>query len=107
MSNVLNPTKFTITDPSATKDGVTGFNVKLGTKSGQYTLIAPVPSKDLTSIAAGQVTGPLTDLNQQLANGTWFAVATAINPQGESIASPEFIFDIQGVPSPPTSFTLA
>jgi hypothetical protein len=105
---VTNPTTFTIVDPVATQQGVTGMNVKLGLKSGTYTLTAPVPASDLTTEASGTITGKLTDLNLTLAPGTWYAVATAVNAGGESGPSPETSFVITPpAPSAPTTFTVA
>ena len=105
---VTNPVTFTIVDPVATAQGVTGFNVKFGKTSGTYTLIAPVPAKDLVTEASGTITAPIADLNVQLAAGTWFAVATALNVSGESPPSPETSFVIvPPAPSSPTAFTVA
>lgn len=107
MPNPVNPKTFTITDAVATAEHVTGFNVKLGRASGTYTLVAPVPSADLSTLGSGVVAGAITDLNLQLAPGTWFAVATAVSANGESLASPEAVFDIvPPPPSPPTSFVV-
>ena len=45
MTAVVNPTTFTITDPSITAQNVTGFQILLGkTTGGPYTLTAQVPS---------------------------------------------------------------
>ena len=108
MANKVNPTKFTIVDPVATAQGVTGMNVKFGRASGVYTLSAPVPAADLATEATGTVTGNLADLSVQLAAGTWFAAATAVNQFGESVPSGEDVFDIvPPPPSPPTSFTVS
>ena len=103
MSGPVNPTTFTITDPLIAAENVTGFNVSLGqTPGGPYTLKAPVPAADLVGdAAAGSVTGKIADLNEQLAPGQWYAVASAVNANGESSNSPEVAFTI--VPPPPTA----
>ncbi len=105
----VNPKTFTIVDPTASAEGVTGMNVKFGrTTGGPYTLVAPVPAKDLSTEASGTVTGALSDLESTLAPGNWFAVATAVNSAGESAPTAEFAFSITPpLPSAPTSFTLA
>jgi hypothetical protein len=109
MSGPVNPTTFTITDALVTAESVTGFNVSLGqTSGGPYTLKAPVPAADLANDASGSVVGKIADLNEQLAPGQWYAVASAVNANGESANSPEAAFTI--VPPPPTApsaFTLA
>lgn len=107
--NPVNPTTFTITDPVASAEGVTGFNVDLAQKAGgPYTLKAPVPAADLSTEATGTITGNIADLKLQLAPGTWYAVATAVGPSGESLASPEVAFDIvPPPPSAPTGFSVA
>lgn len=108
MANPVNPKTFTITDPVAAAEKVTGFNVKLGRASRAYTLVAPVPPADLTTLDSGVIAGSLSDLNLQLAPGTWFATATAVSANGESINGPEAVFDIvPPPPSPPTGFSIA
>jgi hypothetical protein len=105
----INPKTFTIVDPVATAEGVTGMNVKFGrTTGGPYTLVAAVPTKDLATEDSGTITGALSDLESTLAPGDWFAVATAVNAAGESAPTPEVAFQISPpLPSTPTSFTLA
>jgi hypothetical protein len=109
MTGPINPTTFTITDSLVTAENVTGFNVALGqTSGGPYTLKAPVPAADLTNDASGSVTGKIADLNEQLQAGQWYAVATAVNANGESLASPEAAFQIvPPVPTAPSAFTVA
>lgn len=109
MAIVNNPVQFTIVDPKIAVENVTGFNVEFGLKSGVYTLKAAVPAKDLVGdAAAGSVTGPISDLNTQLAPGTWFAAATAVNANGESAVSPETSFTITPpLPSAPTGFSVS
>jgi hypothetical protein len=105
---VVNPTTFTITDTTATSEGVTGFNVEFGRASGVYTLKAPVPPADLITEASGKITGKLSELSVQLAAGIWFCAATAVSASGESVASPETSFSIvPPPPSPPTGFSVA
>ena len=109
MTLPVNPTTFTITDPTATSEGVTGFNVKFGqTPGGPYPLVAPVPPEDLATEASGVITGTLASLNEKLAPGTWYSVATALNAVGESDPSPEAAFTIEPPrPSSPTGFSVA
>ncbi len=105
----VNPKTFTIVDPTAAAEGVTGMNVKLSrAPGGPYSLVAPVPAKDLATEASGTITGALTDLAATLAAGDWYAIATAVNAGGESDPTPELHFQIvPPKPSTPTSFTVA
>ncbi len=96
---VVNPDTFTITDPTLQADQVTSMNVKFGTKSGTYTLVANVP---VSSPSSGVITGKVADLHQQLAQGTWFSACSAVSAAGESANGPETSFVIQAIPAPPT-----
>lgn len=111
MANKVNPTTFTIVDAVAVAEGVTGFNLKFGRATGNYTLTAPVPPANLSTEASGTISGKLADLNLQLAAGTWYVSATAVSPNGESNPGPEDVFDIvpppPPPPSPPTGFSVA
>jgi hypothetical protein len=104
---VTNPTTFTITDPDITSDNVTGFQVLFGqTSGGPYTLTAQVPQADIDA-ATGVASGTLAGLNQQLAPGTWYAVAQAINAAGDSPNSPEVeIVITPALPHAPTGFSV-
>jgi hypothetical protein len=82
-----NPTTFTIAEAAGQQ--VTGFQIQFGQVSGgPYTLIAPVPAADVAGGATG-ATGSIAGLNEQLAPGTWYAVANAIGPGGTSVNSSE------------------
>lgn len=109
MTIPVNPKTFTIVDAAAVAEGVTGLNVEFGRAAGgPYTLKAAVPAKDLTTLASGTVTGAISDLENSLAAGQWFCVATAVNVTGESAVSPETTFSIvPPPPSAPTGFSVA
>ena len=110
-SGITNPKTFTITDSTLVADQVTGMNIKFSTTAGgPYSLVAPVPAADITAEVGGLVSGTFESLNEKLAPGTWYGVATAVNATGESGPSPEFDFDIVAplpLPSAPTSFSVA
>ena len=107
MAAVINPTAFTITDPSITAQNVTGFQILFGkTSGGPYTLTAQVPAADINA-STGIVTGTIASLNETLAAGNWFAVSQAINAAGDSTDSPEAAFTIEAPPSAPTGFSVA
>lgn len=106
---IINPTTFAIAE--AAGQPVTGFQVQFGqVQGGPYPLVAPIPPADVSSDDTG-ATGTLASLNEQLASGTWYAVANAVGPGGVSTNSAEVQFQI--VPPPPvppaapTSFSLA
>jgi hypothetical protein len=107
---VKNPTTFQIVDTTLIADKVTAMAVSFGTVSGgPYTLIAAVPAVDITGAANGVVSGTLASLNEQLAPGIWYAVASATNATGTSGNSPEVAFEIVSalpLPAAPTGFTL-
>lgn len=106
--STVNPTTFTITDPNVTAEGVTSFDVDLGTKSGAYTLTASVPVSSVTvNATAGTYTGTISSLHESLAPGTWYCACRAVNAAGVSLESAETTFVIQAVPSAPTGFTVA
>lgn len=108
--NPINPKSFTITDAAVAAEAVTGFRVLLSqTDGGPYSLQADVPLADVTvDPVAGTYTGKLDDLHLQLAKGTWYAVAQAVNANGASANSPRTVFDIvPPLPSAPTGFEIA
>jgi hypothetical protein len=110
---VHNPTTFVITDPALTADSVTAFRVLFGqTPGGPYMLTSADDAlTNLTVNPDGTLTGTIAALNEQLAPGTWFAVAEAKNAAGYSANSPEASFVIDAppppVPSAPTGFGVA
>jgi hypothetical protein len=109
MATVVNPVNFTITDAKASSDGVTSVHILVGTASGgpyptTYALTAAEVSSGLSS---GTFTGTLASIGENLAAGTYFAVPTVTNGTGTSSNGPEASFQIQGVPSAPTGFTVS
>jgi len=114
MSNVQNPTTFTITDAKASAEKVTAFRLLLSqTQGGPYTLSSTddaLASLTQGTDPSGQATytGTIAALNLGLAPGTWYAVAEAKNAGGYSANSPEVAFDVvPPPPSPPTGFSVA
>ena len=105
----VNPKTFTITDTTASAEGVTGMNVKFGRATGgPYTLVAAVPAADMATESTGTITGNIADLESTLAPGDWFAVTTAVNAGGESDPSPEVHFQIAvPKPNPPSAFAVS
>jgi hypothetical protein len=101
---IINPTKFTITDPTGANDALTSFDVDFGRASGQYTLTASVPLANVTvDTTANTYTGNIADLHEQLGAGQWFVGCRAVNANGTSTESPEATFQI--VPPPPSAPT--
>jgi hypothetical protein len=111
MAVVVNPKSFSIGDAAAVSQGVTGFNVLVGTASGgPYTVSSASVALSALSNGSGTFTGnwTLLSFSPALANfTTYYSVAEAVNAQGASGNSPEVSFSLAAAPSAPTSFTLA
>lgn len=109
---VLNPTNFTIVDPVASTQGVTGMKIMVGTASGgpylfnMYNLTAAEIAAGIAS-GTGTFTGSLASVGENLAPGTYYMVAAAVNATGTGGNSPEVALTVQAVPSPPTSFSVS
>lgn len=107
--SVVNPTTFTITDPTFVTDEVTGMKLLFGSATGgPYPTSVNVPASDITAEVGGVVTGKIADLHLTLPGGIYYAVAEAVNSAGVSGNSPEYgPIQILPLPAAPTSFTMA
>ena len=106
---VLNPTNFTVSDPVASAENVTGVTILVGTVSGgPYTHSYPLTAAEISAgLASGSFTGTLASIGETLPRGTYFAVAKATNAVGASGNSPEVTFQVETAPSAPVSLVLA
>lgn len=94
---------FTWTDPLTNTDGspiaageISGYEIGIGTSSGQYTTLYQVTGAAATSFS--------TDVKTP---GSYFTAVRAIGP-ADSAWSAETTFSIaQPVPNPPTNFTVS
>ena len=111
MTVVVNPKGFQITDAAAAAQGVTSFNVLVGTATGgPYTASSASVALSALTLASGVYSGTWSELTYSpaLAPFTiYFAVAEAVNAEGVSGNSPEATFQIETAPSAPTAFTVA
>lgn len=107
--SVVNPTTFTITDPTFVADEVTGMKLLFGrTSGGPYPTEVDVPASDITAEVNGVVTGKIADLHLTLLGGIYYVVSEAVNSAGVSANSPEYgPIQILPLPAAPTSFTMA
>lgn len=104
----VNPNFMNVGDASAVADGVTEFDVMVGTQTGgpytASTATAPIgqmtDNAGIWTIAFNKLT-----FNPALPNGTFFAVAVAKSPGGTSGNSPEASFQVAGTPTAPTSLS--
>jgi hypothetical protein len=101
---VLNPTQFTITDPTAQAQGIIGITLLVGTATGgPYPHSYPLTAAEVSAgLASGSFTGTLASVGETLGAGTYYAVATATNAAGTSGVSPEASFQALSVPTAPT-----
>jgi hypothetical protein len=99
---VTNPKTFTISDPNAVAQGVTGFTIEYGTtEGGPYPNVFQVPAAEVSADeASGTITGPIPT---GLAPGTYYAVAYATNATGKGPVSNEVGFSVPlALPGAPT-----
>ena len=109
---VVNPQSFTVTDTVVAAQGVTQFDLVVGTTSGgPYTASkATVLVSSLTAGANGTYVGVFSALSFSPALSpftTYFMVAEAQNSSGTSGGSPEASFQIETAPTAPTGLALA
>jgi hypothetical protein len=106
---VVNPNTFTVSDPVASAQSVTGVTILVGTVSGgPYPNVYPLTAAEISAgLASGTFTGTLASIGETLPSGTYFAVATATNAIGTSGNSPEVTFQVLTAPSAPVSLVLA
>jgi hypothetical protein len=110
VTTVVNPLNFAITDVVAQSQSVTLISINVGTVSGgPYTAHSyPLTAAELAAgMAAGNFSGTLASIGENLPPGTYFAVATATNAAGTSAPSPEVSFQVLATPSPPTAFSVS
>jgi hypothetical protein len=107
--SVVNPTTFTVTDPTFATDAVTGMRLLFGSATGgPYPTVVNVPASDIAEVTGGVVTGKVADLHLTLPGGIYYVVAQAVNGAGVSGNSPEYgPIQILPLPAAPTSFTMA